>query len=122
MNTIDTTESEKPKGVKVVELSSKEIWTFQKQVELLSNRKAELEEAGIYCVSGQNKIRPEHKAEHSQLGEAISILKQKAAGIVDPKPQPARPQPTERRRKPVSDEERARLLKEFRRVRAEYGL
>ena len=122
-DTTDTTESEKPKGIKVVELSSKEIWTYEKQVELLSNRRTELEEAGIYCVSGRNIIRPEHRREYRELGEVISILKQKAAGIVNPKPKPISQQASIRRetRKPVSDEERARLLEQFRELKKKHG-
>tara|TARA_Y100000310_G_C20466636_1_gene707964 strand:+ start:111 stop:479 length:369 start_codon:yes stop_codon:yes gene_type:complete len=122
MSTVDTTESKKPKGVKVVELSSKEIWTYEKQIELLSNRRRELEEAGVYCVSGQNIIQSQHRSEYCQLGEVVSILKQKAAGIVNPKPQVSRPQPKQIQPKERSDEEWDRLHTEFRRVRAECGI
>tara|TARA_R100000664_G_scaffold2110_1_gene5415 strand:+ start:3448 stop:3819 length:372 start_codon:yes stop_codon:yes gene_type:complete len=113
-------------NVKVVERSSKEIWTYERQTELLASRLKELEEAGIYCVSGQNIIRPEHRAEYRQLKDAISNLKQKAAGIVDPKPQPdptsILSRPKRPNRKSVSDEERKRLVAEFRRLREEAGL
>lgn len=68
------------------ELSRGEVWGFKQQVEMLQKRKKELEEAGIYCVSGSNQIRQEHKAEYRELLDAISILEQKAAGKVNPKP------------------------------------
>ena len=68
------------------ELSRGEVWGFKQQVEMLQKRKRELEEAGIYCVSGSNQIRPEHKAEYRDLLDAISILEQKAAGKVNPQP------------------------------------
>jgi hypothetical protein len=68
------------------ELSRGEVWGFKQQVEMLQKRKKELEEAGIYCVSGSNQIRPEHKAEYRDLLDAISILEQKAAGKVNPQP------------------------------------
>ena len=117
---------EKPRSVKVVERSSKEIWTFDRQIELLSGRLKELEEAGIYCVSGQNIIRPQHKAEFQQLKEAVSILKQKAAGLVDPRPQPdptsVISQPKRRIGKAVSDEERREMVEEFRQMLTERGL
>ena len=119
---LEAVAADKSKNIKVVELSSKEIWTYEKQIELLSNRRRELEEAGVYCVSGQNIIQPEHRAEYRQLGEVVSILKQKAAGIVNPKPQVSRPQPNQTQPNERSDEEWDRLLTEFRRVRAEYGI
>ena len=68
------------------ELSRGEVWGFKQQVEMLQKRKKELEEAGIYCVSGSNQIRPEHRAEYRDLLDAISILEQKAAGKVNPQP------------------------------------
>ena len=68
------------------ELSKGEVWGFKQQVEMLQKRKKELEEAGIYCVSGSNQIRQEHKAEYRELLDAISILEQKAAGKVNPQP------------------------------------
>lgn len=68
------------------ELSRGEVWGFKQQVEMLQKRKKELEEAGIYCVSGSNQIRQEHKAEYRELLDAISILEQKAAGKVNPQP------------------------------------
>ena len=68
------------------ELSRGEVWGFKQQVEMLQKRKRELEEAGIYCVSGSNQIRQEHKAEYRELLDAISILEQKAAGKVNPQP------------------------------------
>lgn len=108
--------------MKIVELSSKEIWTFQKQIELLSNRRAELEEAGIYCVSGQNIIQKEHRTEYRQLGEVVNILKQKAAGIVNPTPPITKAPPNQQNRKPRTDEEWNQLLTEFREMRAKHGL
>lgn len=68
------------------ELSRGEVWGFKQQVDMLQKRKKELEEAGIYCVSGSNQIRQEHKAEYRDLLDAISILEQKAAGKVNPQP------------------------------------
>ena len=68
------------------ELSRGEVWGFKQQVEMLQKRKRELEEAGIYCVSGSNQIRQEHRAEYRELLDAISILEQKAAGKVNPQP------------------------------------
>ena len=68
------------------ELSKGEVWGFKQQVEMLQKRKKELEEAGIYCVSGSNQIRQEHRAEYRELLDAISILEQKAAGKVNPQP------------------------------------
>jgi len=68
------------------ELSRGEVWGFKQQVEMLQKRKKELEEAGIYCVSGSNRIRQEHKAEYRELLDAISVLEQKAAGKVNPQP------------------------------------
>ena len=106
----------------VIELSSKQIWQYERQIELLTNRIKELEEAGIYCVSGQNRIRPEHKAEHRQLGEAVSILQQKAAGIVNPKPKITVRKPRVERRRPRSDAEWEALATAFSKARAEAGL
>ena len=68
------------------ELSRGEVWGFKQQVEMLQKRKRELEEAGVYCVSGSNRIRQEHKAEYRELLDAISVLEQKAAGKVNPQP------------------------------------
>ena len=68
------------------ELSKGEVWGFKQQVEMLQKRKRELEEAGIYCVSGSNQIRQEHRAEYRELLDAISVLEQKAAGKVNPQP------------------------------------
>ena len=68
------------------ELSKGEVWGYKQQVEMLQKRKKELEEAGIYCVSGSNQIRQEHRAEYRELLDAISVLEQKAAGKVNPKP------------------------------------
>ena len=68
------------------ELSRGEVWGFKQQVEMLQKRKKELEEAGIYCVSGSNQIRQEHRAEYRELLDAISVLEQKAAGKVNPQP------------------------------------
>ena len=110
------------RGVKVVELSSKEIWTFERQIELLTNRLRELEEAGVYCVSGQNRIQPKHKAEYKQLREAVSILKQKAAGIVDPKPEIQRDEGPTKRKRPRTDAEWEALATAFAKARAEAGL
>tara|TARA_R110000751_G_scaffold42386_2_gene98518 strand:- start:341 stop:664 length:324 start_codon:yes stop_codon:yes gene_type:complete len=105
----------------VIELNSKEIWQYERQIELLTNRIKELEEAGVYCVSGQNRIQPEHKVEHRQLGEAVSILQQKAAGIINPKAKIAIKRPIERR-KPRSDEEWETLATAFSKAVAEAGL
>jgi hypothetical protein len=107
--------------MKVIELNSKEIWQYERQIELLTNRIKELEEAGVYCVSGQNRIQPEHKAEHRQLREAVSILQQKAAGIVNPKAKVAVRKPIERRR-PRTDEEWEALATAFSKAVAEAGL
>tara|TARA_R110002012_G_scaffold204002_2_gene373528 strand:+ start:272 stop:622 length:351 start_codon:yes stop_codon:yes gene_type:complete len=115
-------ELEAQKGVRVVELSSKEIWQYERQIELLTNRIKELEEAGIYCVSGQNRIRPEHKDEHRQLREAVSILQQKAAGIVNPKPKVTVRKPRVERKRPRSDEEWEALATAFSKARSEAGL
>jgi len=116
---METVES---KGVRVVELSSKEIWQYERQIELLTNRIKELEELGEYCVSGQNRLQPEHKAEHRQLREAVSILQQKAAGIVNPRAKVAVRKPTIERRRPRTDEEWEALATAFAKVRAEAGL
>jgi hypothetical protein len=115
-------EPEEQGGVKVVERSSKEIWQYERQIELLSNRINELEEAGEYCVSGQNRIQLQHKAEHKQLKEAVSILQQKAAGIVNPRPKVTVRKPRAERRRPRTDEEWEALATEFAKVRAEAGL
>lgn len=114
-------ETVEQKGVRVVELNSKEIWQYERQIELLANRIKELEELGEYCVSGQNRIQPEHKAEHRQLREAVSILQQKAAGIVNPRAKVAVRKPIERKR-PRTDEEWEALATAFAKVRAEAGL
>ena len=114
--------TEAPKGVRVVELNSKEIWTYERQIDLLTNRIKELEEAGIYCVSGYNKIQPEHKDEHRQLKEAVSILQQKAAGIVNPKPKVAVRRPGREHKKPRTDAEWEALATAFSKVVAEAGL
>ena len=106
----------------VIELSSKQIWQYERQIELLTNRIKELEEAGIYCVSGQNRIRPEHKAEHRQLREAVSILQQKAAGIVNPKPKITVRRPRVERRRPRTDAEWEALATEFAKAVADAGL
>ena len=108
--------------MKVVELSSKEIWTYEKQIELLTNRIKELEEAGVYCVSGQNRIQSQHKAEYKQLRDAVSILKQKAAGIVNPKPEVQREGPVREKRRPTTDAEWEALATAFSKARAEAGI
>ena len=108
-------------GLRVVELNSKEIWTHERQIDLLTNRIKELEEAGIYCVSGQNRIQPEHKTEYRQLKDAVSIFQQKAAGIVNPKLQ-AVIRPTKERRKPRTDAEWEALATAFAKAVAEAGL
>jgi hypothetical protein len=114
---------EEQRGVRVVELSSKEIWTYERQIDLLTNRIKELEEAGIYCVSGYNKIQPEHKTEYRQLKDAVSIFQQKAAGIVNPKPQVTTRRPRrEQRKKPRTDAEWEALATAFAKARAEAGL
>ena len=114
--------TEAPKGIRVVELNSKEIWTYERQIDLLTNRIKELEEAGIYCVSGYNKIQPEHKTEYRQLKDAVSIFQQKAAGIVNPQPQVVARRPRKEPRKPRTDAEWKALATEFAKVRAEAGL
>ena len=86
-NNTDTDSNNNNKITEVFrELSKGEVWGFKQQVEMLHKRKRELEEAGIYCVSGSNQIRQEHKAEYRELLDAISILEQKAAGKVNPQP------------------------------------
>ena len=86
-NNTDTDSNNNNKITEVFrELSKGEVWGFKQQVEMLQKRKRELEEAGIYCVSGSNQIRQEHKAEYRELLDAISILEQKAAGKVNPQP------------------------------------
>lgn len=86
-NNTDTDSNNNDKITEVFrELSKGEVWGFKQQVEMLQKRKRELEEAGIYCVSGSNQIRQEHKAEYRELLDAISILEQKAAGKVNPQP------------------------------------
>jgi hypothetical protein len=114
--------TETQKGVKVVELSSKEIWKYERQIELLTNRMTKLEDAGVYCVSGYNKIQPEHKTEYRQLKEAVSIFQQKAAGIVNPKPQVTTRRPPKEQRKPLTDAERKELATAFSKAIAEAGL
>jgi hypothetical protein len=115
--------TEAPKGVRVVELNSKEIWTYERQIDLLTNRIKELEEAGIYCVSGQNRIQPEHKTEYRQLKDAVSIFQQKAAGIVNPKLQVATRRPRrEQRKKPRTNAEWEALRAAFAKAVAEAGL
>jgi hypothetical protein len=109
-------------GIKVVELTSKEIWKYERQIELLTNRITELEEAGIYCVTGYNKIQPEHKTEFRQLKEAVSIFRQKAAGIVNPKPQVTTRRPPKERGKPLTDAEWKELATAFSKAIAEAGL
>ena len=80
-NNTDTDSNNNNKITEVYrELSKGEVWGFKQQVEMLQKRKRELEEAGVYCVSGSNRIRQEHKAEYRELLDAISILEQKAAG------------------------------------------
>jgi len=106
----------------VVELNSKEIWTYERQIDLLTNRIKELEEAGIYCVSGYNKIQPEHKIEYRQLKDAVSIFQQKAAGIVNPEPQVAARRPRKEPRKPRTDAEWKALATAFSKAIAEAGL
>ena len=86
-NNTDTDSNNNNKITEVFrELSKGEVWGFKQQVEMLQKRKRELEEAGIYCVSGSNQIRQEHRAEYRELLDAISILEQKAAGKVNPQP------------------------------------
>ena len=85
-NTNDTDNINRNITVKFRELSKGEVWGYKQQIEMLVNRKKELEEAGIYDVSGQNKIRKQHREEYRQLSDAISILQQKAAGAVNPQP------------------------------------
>ena len=107
--------------MKVIELNSKEIWTYERQVELLTKMIKEIQEAGIYCVSGQNKIRLGDRDELRQLTEAVSILEQKAAGIVNPRPQVKRPEP-EARRQPLTDAEWEEKASVFSALVAEAGL
>ena len=96
------------------ELSKGEVWGFKQQVEMLQKRKKELEEAGIYCVSGSNQIRQEHKAEYRELLDAISILEQKAAGKVNPKPmrQKAARKP-QQQRQTLTDAERLQFAQQL---------
>ena len=115
INTNDTDNTNRNITVKFRELSKGEVWGYRQQIEMLVNRKKELEEAGIYDVSGQNKIRKEHREEFKQLEDAISILQQKAAGAVNPQPirqQKAAPKPKETR-KAATEAERAQMLKNF---------
>ena len=114
-NINDTNNINRNITVKFRELSKGEVWGYKQQIEMLVNRKKELEEAGIYDVSGQNKIRKEHREEYRQLEDAISILQQKAAGAVNPQPirkQKAAPKPKETR-KQATEAERAEMLKNF---------
>ena len=96
------------------ELSRGEVWGFKQQVEMLQKRKKELEEAGIYCVSGSNQIRQEHKAEYRELLDAISILEQKAAGKVNPQPmrQKAARKP-QQQRQTLTDAERLQFAQQL---------
>ena len=114
-NTNDTDNINRNITVKFRELSKGEVWGYKQQIEMLVNRKKELEEAGIYDVSGQNKIRKQHREEYRQLSDAISILQQKAAGAVNPQPikeQKAATKPKETR-KAATEAERAEMLKNF---------
>ena len=114
-NINDTNNINRNITVKFRELSKGEVWGYKQQIEMLVNRRKELEEAGIYDVSGQNKIRKEHREEYRQLEDAISILQQKAAGAVNPQPirkQKAAPKPKETR-KAATEAERAEMLKNF---------
>ena len=114
-NINDTNNINRNITVKFRELSKGEVWGYKQQIEMLVNRRKELEEAGIYDVSGQNKIRKEHREEYRQLEDAISILQQKAAGAVNPQPirkQKAAPKPKETR-KQATEAERAEMLKNF---------
>ena len=115
INTNDTDNINRNITVKFRELSKGEVWGYKQQIDMLVNRKKELEEAGIYDVSGQNKIRKEHREEFKQLEDAISILQQKAAGAVNPQPirqQKAAPKPKETR-KQATEAERAEMLQKF---------
>lgn len=96
------------------ELSRGEVWGFKQQVEMLQKRKKELEEAGIYCVSGSNQIRQEHRAEYRELLDAISVLEQKAAGKVNPKPmrQKAARKP-QQQRQTLTDAERLQFAQQL---------
>ena len=114
-NTNDTDNINRNITVKFRELSKGEVWGYRQQIEMLVNRKKELEEAGIYDVSGQNKIQKQHREEYRQLSDAISILQQKAAGAVNPQPireQKAATKPKETR-KQATEAERAEMLKNF---------
>tara|TARA_R110002012_G_scaffold66637_1_gene174225 strand:+ start:126 stop:560 length:435 start_codon:yes stop_codon:yes gene_type:complete len=114
-NTNDTDNINRNITVKFRELSKGEVWGYRQQIEMLVNRKKELEEAGIYDVSGQNKIQKQHREEYRQLEDAISILQQKAAGAVNPQPireQKAVTKPKETR-KAATQAERAEMLKNF---------
>ena len=115
INTNDTDNINRNITVKFRELSKGEVWGYKQQIEMLVNRKKELEEAGIYDVSGQNKIQKQHREEYKQLSDAISILQQKAAGAVNPQPirkQKAATKPKETRRA-ATEAERAEMLKNF---------
>ena len=96
------------------ELSRGEVWGFKQQVEMLQKRKRELEEAGIYCVSGSNQIRQEHRVEYRELLDAISVLEQKAAGKVNPKPmrQKAARKP-QQRQQTLTDAERLQFAQQL---------
>ena len=114
-NINDTNNINRNITVKFRELSKGEVWGYKQQIDMLVNRRKELEEAGIYDVSGQNKIRKEHREEYRQLEDAISILQQKAAGAVNPQPirqQKAATKPKETR-KAATEAERAEMLKNF---------
>lgn len=115
INTNDTDNINRNITVKFRELSKGEVWGYKQQIEMLVNRKKELEEAGDYDVSGQNKIQKQHREEYRQLSDAISILQQKAAGAVNPQPirqQKAATKPKETR-KQATEAERAEMLKNF---------
>ena len=114
-NNTDTDSNNNNKITEVYrELSKGEVWGFKQQVEMLQKRKRELEEAGVYCVSGSNRIRQEHKAEYRELLDAISVLEQKAAGKVNPKPaiQKAASKPQQQRQK-LSDAERLQFAEQL---------
>ena len=114
-NNTDTDSNNNNKITEVYrELSRGEVWGFKQQVEMLQKRKKELEEAGIYCVSGSNQIRQEHKAEYRELLDAISILEQKAAGRVNPQPmrQKAARKP-QQQRQTLTDAERLQFAQQL---------
>jgi len=114
-NNTDTDSNNNNKITEVYrELSRGEVWGFKQQVEMLQKRKKELEEAGIYCVSGSNQIRQEHKAEYRELLDAISVLEQKAAGKVNPQPmrQKAARKP-QQQRQTLTDAERLQFAQQL---------